>query len=256
MTSPSARPRMIRFALATSCATALMLAGCSGQADGPASTAPAPPPAASTPTPTVIPTGTPTATPTPTPSAAPESPLPEGWETLTVDDWATFDVPAGWTAGRHPNYVEEANDRFLMDETGAIRIRVSKEQEAGAPGMCEPTAPWFRVLETTPLPHAYPGEELAHSTTIQQITVYDDDAQAERVQFEVVASIYEPDRVTEDCVPNFVVFPDAGGYFGVVLAAEPHEELRSSTAEEAEALAQTEEFATAMAVMRSFRATP
>lgn len=250
MTSPTARPRMIRIALAASCATALVLAGCAGPANAPASTAPAPPPVASTQAPTPAPT------PTPTPSTAPETPVPEGWETLTVDDWATFDVPAGWTAGRHPDYVEEANDRFLMDETGAIRIRVSKEQEAGAPGMCEPTAPWFRVLETTPLPHAYPGEELALSTTIQQIGVYDDDAAAEVLQFEVVASIYEPDRVTEDCVPSFVVYPDAGGYFGVTLAAEPHEALSFGTKEEAEAHTQTEAYATTMDVMRSFRATP
>lgn len=250
MTSPTARLRMIRIALAASCATALVLAGCAGPANAPASTAPAPPPVAPTQAPTPAPT------PTPTPSTAPETPVPEGWETLTVDDWATFDVPAGWTAGRHPDYVEEANDRFLMDETGAIRIRVSKEQEAGAPGMCEPTAPWFRVLETTPLPHAYPGEELALSTTIQQIGVYDDDAAAEVLQFEVVASIYEPDRVTEDCVPSFVVYPDAGGYFGVTLAAEPHEALSFGTKEEAEAHTQTEAYATTMAVMRSFRANP
>lgn len=250
MTSPTARLRMIRIALAASCATALVLAGCAGPANAPASTAPAPPPVAPTQAPTPAPT------PTPTPSTAPETPVPEGWESLTVDDWATFDVPAGWTAGRHPDYVEEANDRFLMDETGAIRIRVSKEQEAGAPGMCEPTAPWFRVLETTPLPQAYPGEELALSTTIQQIGVYDDDAAAEVLQFEVVASIYEPDRVTEDCVPSFVVYPDAGGYFGVTLAAEPHEALSFGTKEEAEAHTQTEAYATTMDVMRSFRATP
>lgn len=120
------------------------------------------------------------------------------------------------------------------------------------PGECQPTAPWFEVLDTTPLPEADLTKEVAQSTHVQQISIYG--ADGEKTWYELNSTIHEVDRMSPDCVPEFVVYHEAtGGYYGVASNADPQGELHFPTKEEARDYASSDDYLTTQKVIQSFR---